>query len=177
MLRFVVSAGLLASAFSPVAVVLAVVVHPFPDVWANVVLAVALALPLGLLPLVWWRAQRLGEARLRPAKVRRRDADNLALLSSNVLPLTVAFFAPDDARTPASVVVLVILMLLYVRGGLQYLNPVLVVIGVHLYAVELDNGVEVWVLSRRSRLPQTEPIDAVQYSDHIYLERRAHVAR
>jgi hypothetical protein len=177
MLRSVVSTGLLASAFSPVLVVLAIVVHPLPEIWMNALLAVVLALPLGLLPLVYRRAQGLGASRLRAAKVRRRDGDNLALLSSYILPLTVAFFAPDPARTPASVAVLVLLALLYVRGGLQYLNPVLVIIGVHLYAVELDNGAEVFVLSRSPRLAQTDPIDAVQYSDNIYIERTTDAAR
>lgn len=169
-MRFGVSAGLLASAFSPVAVVLALVAQPLPELWMDIVLAVVLALPLLFIPLVLRATRRLQEERLHPVKVRRRDADNLPLLSSFVFPLTAAFFTPDTARAAASFAVLALLMIVYARAGLQYLNPVLIVIGYRLYGVELDNGSEVFVLTRRRYLPQNQPLDVHRFSDSIFIE-------
>lgn len=161
--------GLLGSAFSPLAVILVFVVNPFPELWQNVVVAVVLALPLLFLPLTLWAVRSVGPSPLALTKVRRKDADNLSLISSFILPLTVAFFAPDGVRTPASVVVLLYLVVVYWRGGLQYLNPVLMVAGYRLYAVDQANGAEVFLLARRAYLPQRARVSAYKYSDNIYL--------
>ena len=169
MVRFLVSIGLLASAFSPLTVTMALVVSPFPTAWLNWVLAVVLALPVLLIPLVIRTARKLGPMDFVPAKVRRRDADNLSLISSFILPISLALFAPDPTRTPASVVVLALLIVVYWRAGLQYLNPVLLVFGYHLYSVEQKNGTETFVLTRASFVSQTEGFRAYSIAPHIYV--------
>jgi hypothetical protein len=174
MRQFLISSGLLLSAFSPLLVILALVTSPFPDLWANVVLAIVLALPMLLLIVALRATRALGVERLRTTKVRRRDGDNLSLVSSFILPIAVAVFAPEDVRAPASLVVLVLLAVIYWRGGLQYLNPVLIVGGYHVYAVDLESGAEVFVLSRARHLPQKGTIDAGRFSDNILVERAVH---
>jgi hypothetical protein len=170
MKKTVVSLGLLASAFSPLTTTLALLISPFPTMWMNVTLAVLLGLPLLLVPLTLLAASKLADERIRSSKVRKKDVEILSFISSFILPITVAIFAPEDARTAATLVVLILLSIVYVRGGLQYLNPVLTLLGYHLYLVEQHNGAEVYVLTRQNFLMQQASIDAKRLATNIYIQ-------
>ena len=166
----VVAIGLFASAFSPVLVALALVTTPFDAVWANVLLVIVCASPAALVWVSLAAARRIQESRLRFARVRRTDRDVLAFMSSFVLPIATAFFAVDAAKWAATGVLLALLMVVYVRGQMFHLNPVLTLIGFRSFEVENSDGVVVAVLSRRRSLPPGGTLTAVRFSDELYVD-------
>ncbi|WP_165068556.1 hypothetical protein [Marisediminicola senii] len=164
-----VGVGLFASAFSPVLVALALVSSPFASPVATTALVVACALPALLVGLVLRGAGRLQLSRIRYAKVRHTDRDVLTFMSSFVLPIAAAFFADDPQAWAATGVLLLLLVVVYVRGRLYHLNPILTVLGFRIFEVESESGLVVTVLSRRRGLP-AETMTATRFSDELYLD-------
>lgn len=170
MRRALVATALFASAFSPVLVALALVSTPFDLWWADIGLVVACALPAAVVPLVLRSARRVQSTRVRFSRVRRTDRDVLAFMVSFVLPIASAFFAVDAGRWAATGVLLGLLMIIYIRGQLFHLNPVLAAIGYRSFEVENVDGVVVSVLSRRRSLPPDGTVLAVRFSDELYID-------
>lgn len=166
----VVATGLFASAFSPVLVALALVTTPFAVWWADAALVTLCAAPALLVPLALRSARRVQATRLRFARVRRTDRDVLAFMASFVLPIASAFFAVDAAKWAATGVLLALLMVVYIRGQMFHLNPVLTALGYRSFEVESVDGVVVSVLSRRKSLPPGGTLLAVRFSDELYVD-------
>jgi len=86
-----------------------------------------------------------------------------------VVPLSVAAFADDALGQVAAVALAVVLAAVYVRSQLHHLNPVLAVLGYHLYEVTGREGRLVMVLSRSDHLPQVGAIHARPLGGDVYL--------
>lgn len=168
-----IGAGLFLSAFSPVLVAVALVTVPFDALWANAVLIVTCAAPAAFIGVTLRSARKLQENLLRYERVRRTDRDVLTFMASFVLPVATAFFATGDERRPATVaatiVLLALLLVIYLRAGLYQLNPLLSVLGFRLFEVEQASGTSVTVLSRRHSLPAGSVL-ATRFSDDVYID-------
>lgn len=165
-----VATGLFASAFSPVLVALSLVTTPFDVWWADAGLVALCAAPVAFVPLALRSAKRVQSTRLRFARVRRTDRDILTFMASFVLPIAAAFFAVDAAKWAATGVLLLLLMVVYIRGQMFHLNPVLAAFGYRSFEVENADGVVVGVLSRRRSLPPGGTLLAVRFSDELYVD-------
>ena len=165
-----VATGLFASAFSPVLVALVLVSTPFDTWWADATLVMACAVPAVLVSLALRSAKRVQTTRLRFARVRRTDRDVLTFMASFVLPIATAFFAVDAAKWAATGVLLGLLMVIYIRGQMFHLNPVLAAFGYRSFEVENVDGVIVTVLSRRRSLPPGGTVLAVRFSEEMYID-------
>lgn len=169
----VVKLGLLLSAFSPLLIAISLVKVVGTTNYSLYLWTVAAALPLAFLWLVLRAAARLPAAQLTPTQTRRQDEQVLAFTASYILPLVALFLGSDLGAWVAAAVLLALLVLVYVRGDLVHLNPVLTAIGYRLYAVEQVNGTEVMLLTRSGYVQQHADInDVVQLSDHVYLQWR-----
>jgi hypothetical protein len=161
---------LLASAFSPLLAVMVLLAALGGEPWLTAVLmAVALA-PIGVLALVLRALRRVQATRLRTTRVRARDLDVLGFVSSYVLPVAVALFAGETREDVASLLLLGLLAVVYVRAGLYHLNPALTMLGYRLYEVEQDNGAAVMVLTRARHLPQRGDLDARRLADGVLIQ-------
>jgi hypothetical protein len=171
MRRFWIGVGLLASAFSPLLVALALVLRPLPSPWW-IVLAVAFALPVLLLPAVWRSLRRLGGAPLDVRSVASRDDAVLGFLASYLIPIVVVFFGPPDPpRLVAMLVLLAVLVAVYVRAELYWLNPFLSVAGFRVYSVTTEGGGSVILVTRRRELFAGERlVDVREFSPGIRVE-------
>ena len=164
-----VGLGLFASAFSPVLVALALVTTPFDSVVPDLLLVLVCAAPALIVGVTLRALRRLQDNRVRYVKVRRVDRDVLAFMASFVLPIATAFFAVDAARWAATGVLLALLVVVYVRGQLFHLNPVLSALGFRLFEVETAGGAVMTVLSRRRSLPEGSVL-ARRFSDELYID-------
>jgi hypothetical protein len=67
----------------------------------------------------------------------------------------VLFGGKDWVTAVATAVLVLLLAVIYVRGGLYHLNPVLALAGFRLYEVTEQNGRITMLLSRKNHLPQS----------------------
>jgi MFS family permease len=166
-----IGAGLLASAFSPLLVALALLVQPLPGLGWNILLAAVLALPTVLLGLVLRAASTLPPERVTARTATPRDIDTIGLVASYLAPIAIALFAPDAPRLVAMAIMLVLLMVVYVGAELFYLNPLLACCGFRLYQVIDDQtGVTVAVLTRRRGLGAGGVVDGQLIAPNTYIE-------
>lgn len=149
---------LLASAFAPLVALLAVV--RLADLgwvtWLLLGLALLAVLMLGLV----LRALDGGQVRTVEAKeIKREDERVLRFTASYIVPLVVAAFGGAGLPTLLGAAGVVgLLALMYVRGQMYHLNPVLAALGYRLYEVKQPTNAIVMVLSRRRYLRHDEPI-------------------
>lgn len=168
--KALVGLGLLSSAFSPLFLVLVLVVNPLPGTVLNVGLAVASAAPCVLLITVLRITRQVQAYDLDTRHVRHRDVEVLSFLASFIVPIGLAFFAADTSDLAAAAVFLVVLSVVYVRGGLYHLNPVLLMMGYRLYEVTKSSEEVVMVLSRSRHIPQRGRLRAHRLADDVYVE-------
>ncbi len=161
---------MLASAFSPLLAVMVLLAALGGEPWLTGLLMVVALAPIGVLVLVLRALGRVQVTRLRTTRVRARDLDVLGFVSSYVLPVAVALFAGETREDVASLLLLGLLAVVYVRAGLYHLNPALTLLGYRLYEVEQDNGAAVMVLTRERHLPQRGDLDARRLADGVLIQ-------
>lgn len=167
----VIGVGLLASAFSPLLVALALIVQPLPEPGWNIALAVLCALPVGLLFGVLAAARTLPPERIELSSAVPRDVDTLNLVASYLVPVAVAVFARGTLELVAMVVLLTLLIVVYVGAELFYLNPLLACLGFRLYqVVDEATGATVAVLTRRRGLGAGGEVNGQLIGPSTYIE-------
>ncbi|GAB96690.1 tetrahydromethanopterin S-methyltransferase subunit C [Kineosphaera limosa] len=171
-MRALVAVGLLASAFAPLVAVLAVLQLPALGWWAWALLAGCLASVVLLLAVL----RSLGGIQARPLharQVRRADERVVAFTSSYVLPLVVAAFGPETpAKVVATVALVALMALIYVRAGLFHLNPTLALLGYRLYEVTATNGTVTMLLTTSRHLRQDATLHCRYLGDDVAIEGR-----
>lgn len=173
-----VSVGLLLSAFAPLAAALAVVLGEVWGPWvAGSVAVVVLALAVGFLAGVLRTLGRMQVHRLDPSSVRAKDRDVVSFYSSWVVPVGAGLLARDALQAAVAAALALLLAVIYVRGRLFYLNPLLTLLGYRLYEVTATNGTQLMVLSRRAHLPQREALRVTYVGDTCALDRTGAPAR
>lgn len=170
-MTFLVGLGLLASAFSPLLVALVLVVQPLPGTLWNAGLAVLLALPALLFALVLRAAKGLATKRITAQSSTPRDIDTVAFVASYLAPIAIALFASDVPRLAGMLVLLGVLVLVYLRAGLYWLNPLFAIAGYRIYqVVEERSGITWMVLTRRRTLPAGAPAEGQVIAPNVIIE-------
>lgn len=102
--------------------------------------------------------------------VQRQDVEVMAYLFTYVIPFLSVNF--DDLRATVGLTIFfIVLMVLYVHANMIHINPILALIGFHLWEIEDSNGNKITLISRRNRLLQGTEIKAVVISDDLLLEQ------
>jgi MFS family permease len=164
--------GLLTSAFAPLVAVLAIL--RFPELglagWGLLALCASAIL---LLVLVLRRLARIQERPVETKTVKRGDERVLAFTSSYLVPIVVAAFGQASAPTLAATVAVVMLMaMIYVRASLFHLNPTLALMGYRLYEVTAVNGTVTMLLTRHPRLPQEGIVNCRYLGEDVAIQLR-----
>ncbi|WP_143588445.1 hypothetical protein [Tersicoccus sp. Bi-70] len=168
-----VGGGLLLSAFGPLAALVLLAGSPLPVAWWNMAGAVLMLAVTALAGTVVRAARGSQAVPLRCVEVRQRDSDLLSLLGAQMVPVVLAVFAGSDpARQVAMVLYLLIFAVVYVRGRLYYLNPVLALAGFRIWELELENGAAVRLLSRAEFLPQHGVVRAHRLAPGVFIASR-----
>jgi hypothetical protein len=101
----------------------------------------------------------------------KRDTDVIGYIVGYLLPFITLPF-DDVYHLAALFVFLTVLLIVYINSNLIYINPMLNMLGFHLYEVDLEHSVISHYYIARHRLIRGEMISFVRLSDEIFLERR-----
>ncbi|WP_168582809.1 hypothetical protein [Gephyromycinifex aptenodytis] len=158
-MKQVVGAGLLCSAFAPLVFILTLLrLEDLGRVgWVLLAGCVAAA---GLLLVVLRSLAQVQVHRVQTAGVKRADESVIGFTSTYLMPIVVALFGPTPATTLwATLALLALMSLIYVRAGLYHLNPTLALLGYRLYEVTEDSGAITMLLTKRHRIPQQGEVE------------------
>lgn len=170
-MKWLTGVGLLASAFAPLVAVLALVrINQLG--WAGWVILGACVAAVLFLALVLASVAKIQERTVVSTSVRHADERVIAFTSSYVVPVVVAAFAPPEVPALiATLVLLVLMVIIYVRAGLYHLNPTLAVLGFRLYEVTTENGTVVMLLTRARHIPQRGNVPGRYLSENVVVQR------
>lgn len=168
-MKGIVGAGLLVSAFAPLLALIAILKLSTLG-WVSWAILAGCLLSLALLWLVLRGVARIQARPVESAEVRRADESVLAFTSSYVVPVVVALFSDDTASLVATIALVLLLVIIYVRAGLYHLNPTLAVIGFRLYEVTATSGAATMMLSRSRHLPQQGIIECRYLGDNVAIQ-------
>lgn len=137
-------------------------------------IAVAILL-LGVLGLVGMAlylrtVQHLGAITIKVGELQRKDAEAMAYIVTYIIPfLSIPFSGWQEGV--ALGIFFMVLGILYVNSNMIHINPMLNLVGYHLYEVTLENGGNHALISRR-RIVRGDTLSAVKLADDIFLEKQ-----
>jgi hypothetical protein len=168
-MKGIVGGGLLASAFAPLLALIAILKLSTLG-WVSWAILAGCLLSLVLLWLVLRSVAQLQPRPVESVEVRRADESVLGFTSSYIVPVVVALFSDDIASLVATIALVLLLVVIYVRAGLYHLNPTLAVVGFRLYQVTASGGTVSMVLSRSRHIPQRGVVECRYLSDDVAIQ-------
>jgi hypothetical protein len=162
--------ALFLSSYAPLFGVFALL-QSFGSGWPTpVCIALALAGPFILAGVLVGARLGLVAEDLNVTSAQSRDGDALAYVATYLVPF--AAIAATTPREQAALALFVTLIaVLYVRGGLFYINPLLAVAGYRLFQVVTPKNASVTLISRRTFLPSDAVVKARPLGDYVYWEQ------
>jgi len=168
-MKRIMGTALLASAFAPLLALVAILKLPSLG-WVSWAILAGCLLSLALLWLVLHSVAGLQSRPVESVEVRRADESVLAFTSSYVVPVVVALFGDDIAALVATIALVLLLVVIYVRAGLYHLNPTLAVLGFRLYEVTATSGAATMMLSRSRHLPQQGVVECRYLGEDVAIQ-------
>ncbi len=100
----------------------------------------------------------------------KHDADVMGYIASYLIPFVT--FPLDSWQQIAALLVFIgVLLIVYVNSNMIYINPMLNLIGYHLYEVKLEHSALSHYYIARKGVRCNETIRFVRLSDDIFLEK------
>lgn len=161
--------ALFLSAYSPLLALLAIL-KSFGSDWSSY-LCGGLAASSVLVTWAFWGSVRAQQfSWLQVTRSRPRDADVLNFFITYVVPFAAAPL--DDTRARIALIFfLLFIVALYLRAALYQIHPLLLLVGYHLYELDLEDGSTVGFLTKKSFLPQTASVKVVPLMPTVFLEK------
>lgn len=100
----------------------------------------------------------------------RRDSDVMAYIASYIIPF-VTFPLAGWQQITALVIFVGVLLVIYINSNLLYINPMLNMVGLHLYEVHLEHSKSAHFLIARRRIENQSTLYFVRLNNEIFLER------
>jgi hypothetical protein len=131
-------------------------------------------LTVGAAGLLWMlqylrKAQTISAIHLNIAAFHRRDTEAMAYIVTYIIPFLVIPLHGWKEGIALSIF-FVVLGILYVNSNMIHINPMLNLLGYHLYEITTEDGGVHSLLSRRS-IRHRGTIAAVKLQDDIFLEK------
>jgi hypothetical protein len=145
------------------------------DVWPWWITVLVAGVPgLGSLALTWvyfqWMRRKAYVEQKKIIGFSRHDSEVMGYIASYLVPF-VTFPLGYVKQIVTLLIFVAVLLVVYVRSNMIYINPVLSICGYHLYEVEVEHSQRTHYYIARKRIERNREIRFVQLSDDIYLEK------
>ncbi len=98
----------------------------------------------------------------------RHDGDVLSYIASYLVPFV--SFDLKSAQIWAIPVFIAVLLIIYVNSNMIYINPMLNVLGYHLYEITIEKDDTAFYLLTRQRVAEHSPIRVVHIGDTTFVQ-------
>lgn len=155
------------SSYFPLAVIFFVLLRNAKPLVAWSLLALGLIGLVGMV-LYFLAVRRLNPLRVQISSISRRDGEAMSYIVTYLLPFLAAPFGDFDQAVGLAVF-FGVLAVLYVNSDMIHINPMLNLLGYHIYDVELENG-EVRSLIAKRRIRRGQQAAVVSAGSDVLLE-------
>lgn len=159
------------SSYFPLALIFFVLFVEQQPIWAAGVLALA---TLGLLIMMLYFFQiapRLGSFQEKITGMQRRDADVMSYIASYLIPFVAIPFGGWQQGAALLIFVLV-LGIVYVNSNMIQVNPMLNLMGYHLYEITVERSEVPHALISRHRVAPGQFLHLIDIGEGIFLEKK-----
>ncbi|HZS78714.1 MAG TPA: hypothetical protein VFA41_19035 [Ktedonobacteraceae bacterium] len=167
----VVRCLLFLSSYFPLALIFFLLFVEQQPLWSSVILAIAL---FGLIVMILFFlvfAPRLGAFQEKVTGLERRDGDVMSYIASYLLPFVAIPFSGWQ-QGAALLVFILVLGIVYVNSNMIHVNPMLNLMGYHLYSVTVEKSQVPHALITQRRVALGETLHVIDIGDGIFLEKR-----
>ncbi len=162
--------GMLAAAYSPLLLLLAVL-DSFGIDWLRwVLVGFSAAGVVGTLLFLFVAVPRRNATPEVLTKAKPRDAEALKFFASYVVPFFVTTSAPPAARW-GLLIYLSMIAVLYIQSDLYYSNPLLALLGYRVFEAERTDGGFVLLITRSWHLAPEQRRDLVPLGGYVHFDR------
>ena len=158
------------SSYSPLLAVFALL-NTFGEGVPSIVCAALAVVGAASLPLLFALNRSTAAQQVRIATATPRDGEVLAYIASYLVPF--ASIAAQTIRERIAVGIFIgLIAVLYVRTEMFYVNPLLALAGIRVFAVQTPAGTPIVLLCRRRFIQPNSSITARRFSDYVWMEKR-----
>lgn len=162
-------AVLFLSGYIPLFLIFSVQYYPSYQYWALIPLGIGVFAGVGLFGFLLW-VKNSAARELTISSVQRRDSEVIAYIFAYVFP----FLGLDIENFAGAIglgIFFVVLMILNVSSNMIHINPVLNLIGYHVYDVEVEGTDSHTLITRRGRLVKGTSLRSVVIGDSLLMEK------
>ena len=138
--------------------------------WALLPLATGVLAALGLLAFMRW-VQSSAARPIQIVDIRRRDTEVIAYMFAYVVPF-LRLDIDEGSNALGLGIFFLVLMVLNVSSNMIHVNPILSLLGYHLYRISLKDGDTHTIVTRRSRIVRGTRLECILIGDDISMEKR-----
>jgi hypothetical protein len=158
------------SSYFPLALIFFFLFVEQQPAWSIAVLAISSSGLVIMVLYFFYFAPRLGSIRERIIGLQRRDGDVMGYIASYLLPFVAIPFAGWQ-QGAALLIFVVVLGIVYVNSNMIHINPMLNLIGYHVYEITLEHSEAPHSLITRRRIAAGETIHLIDIGDGIFLDK------
>ena len=159
------------SSYFPLALIFFILYITQYPVWAILILALGLA-GLAILILYFFSfAPRIGSFQEKVTGLQKRDGDVMSYIASYLIPF-VAFPFGGWQQTGALLIFIGVLGIVYVNSNMIQVNPMLNLLGYHLYEITVEKSQVPHAFITHNRVALGSTIHIIDIGDGIFLEKR-----
>jgi hypothetical protein len=114
---------------------------------------------------------RLTSFQVSVVGVQRKDSEAMSYIVTYIVPFLAVAFTTDWQQAIALSIFFLVLSIIYVNSNMIHINPMLNLVGYHLYEITLeDDGV--YALITRKRIARGQALSVVKIGDEILMEKK-----
>lgn len=159
---------LFSSSYSPLFVILGIL-NSFGNQTVSLSLFVVAIMSFLFLLFFLWYEKRFESHSVTITRVSPHDADTMSYIVTYLLPFISISFS-DVRNAIALCILLAVVAILYIRSNLIYVNPILSLLGYHLFEVESEDGKVSTLICKRPYIRVPSKISVISIGDYAMLE-------
>ena len=159
------------SSYFPLALITAILVYPQNRIASAMVLGIGL---VSLFFAYWFfdgHMQHIQPIRATIVAVERKDNEVLAYIASYIFPF-VTLPLDSGYKIAAFGLLLLLICFLYMSSNMLHINPMLMLLGYHLFAIHFAENDEPSLLLAKRLVQKGEYLPLISVSEGIYIEKQ-----
>ncbi len=141
-------------------------------IWAIVILAIGLSGLIIMILYFFQFAPRLGSIQEKITGLQSRDGEVMGYIASYLIPFVAIPFGGWQQGI-ALLIFIVVLGIVYVNSNMIHINPMLNLMGYHLYEITVEHSEVPHALITHYRVALGETVHLIDIGDGIFLEKGA----
>ncbi|HVB22452.1 MAG TPA: hypothetical protein VNG51_10940 [Ktedonobacteraceae bacterium] len=165
---------LFVSSYSPLALIFFFLFIEQQPIWAGIVLAIGLPGFIIMLVFFLQLAPRLAPIQEKVTSLQGRDGEAMGYIASYLIPFVAIPFGGWQQGV-ALLIFIGVLSIVYVNSNMIHINPMLNLVGYHLYEITIEHSESPHVLITRRRVVRGETLRLIDVGSGIFLEKGSKV--